>query len=177
MPTTRSNEVPLAVWQLAPRDELGNQDTLRRRLARRAVDCYLPAGGALLDVEAAGGDVAQAVLDCGRPAVVVAAPESGACLGAFDGVFDLVVALPPDGALCHGGPWVPAQDALVQSAAALRPDGVAVLCHVGVPIEDAAESAASLGLFYIQHVVALLPERPERRVSHADVLVFTKGRA
>lgn len=177
MPTTRSSEVPLAVWQLAPHDEPKNYDTLRLRLARRAVDCYLPAGGAVLDVEAAGGDVAQAVLDCGRPAVAVAAPDSGACLGAFDGSFDLCVALPPDVALDQGGPWGPAQDALVQSAAALRPGGVAVLCHVGVPIENAAESAASHGLVYIQHVVALLPERPERRVSHADVLVFTKGRA
>ena len=176
MPTTRSNEVPLAVWQLAPHDGSENHDTLRRRLARRVIDCYLPAGGAVLDVEAAGGDVAQAVLDCGQPAVAVAAPESGACFGAFDGSFDLCVALPPDVALDQGGPWGPAEEAVVQAAAALRPGGVAVLCHVGAPIEDVAESAAAHGLVYIQHVVALLADKPHNRVAHADVLVFTKGR-
>jgi hypothetical protein len=181
MSTTKehSADVPLAVWPLAPHGGPGDHETLRRELARRVLDGYLPAGGAVLDIDPLDGDVAKAVLGAGGSAVVVAAPESGACLGAFDGTFDLAVAVPPERVLREGGPWAPEEACLDQAAAAVRPGGFAVLCHVGRPIEGAPDLAARRGLVYVQHVVALLPPPAavgsgERRVGHADVLVFAK---
>ncbi|MDQ1438498.1 MAG: hypothetical protein QOK43_2127 [Acidimicrobiaceae bacterium] len=182
MSTTKehSADVPLAVWPLAPHGGPGDHETLRRELAWRVLDGYLPAGGAVLDIDPHDGEVPQAVLGTGGSAVVVAAPESGARLGAFDGTFDLAVALPPERVLREGGPWAPDEASLDQAAAAVRPGGFAVLCHVGRPIEGVAAAAAHQGLLYVQHVVVLLPPPAagvgsgQRQVGHADVLVFAK---
>jgi len=179
-----SGEVPLAVWQLAAD---GSDASLRRRLAGRLVEGYLPDGGAVLDLVPGTGDLGHAVLDAGRAAVVMADPGAGVGVRGFDGTFDLAVALPPDADLA-GGLYSPPEDALTRAAAALRPGGLLVSCLVGTeggdPIGRAVSAADGLGLRYIQHVVALLsdglPEQcstGERRVAHADVLVFSKGRA
>jgi hypothetical protein len=182
MSTTKehSADVPLAVWPLAPHGGPGDHGTLRRELARRVLDGYLPAGGAVLDIDPHDGEVAQAVLGAGGSAVVVAAPAPAPRLGAFDGTFDLAVALPPERVLREGGQWAPEEASLDQAAAAVRPGGFAVLCHIGRPIEGVAAAAAHQGLLYVQHVVALLPQpaaavdHGERRVGHADVLVLAK---
>lgn len=183
---TRSADVPLALWQLAPHGR-GPDTTIRRRLAAEVLDAYLPAGGAVLDLAPHGGDVGHAALAAGSASVVVACPEAGHGLAGFAGTFDLAVALPPESALGGGEPHSP--DGLIANAAdAIRPGGVAVLCVVGSRPGDsvgtAVSTAVGLGLRYVQHVVALLPGPPDgasgsgdRRVTHADVLVFAKERA
>jgi hypothetical protein len=167
-----------------PRGRGSETTTIRRQLAAHVLDSYLPAGGAVLDLDPHGGDVGHAALASGTAATVVAAPDEVLALGAFAGTFDLAVALTPEGALNRGEAHLP-EAVAAQAADAIRPGGLAVLCVVGsAPVGAAVSVAEAVGLRYVQHVVALLPDSldglppsDDRRVAHVDVLVFSKGRA
>lgn len=163
MPThTRPDQVPLAVWQLAAEGPTSPDHSPRRRLADLVVEHYSEHGGVVIDLAPLGGDVARAAV------------------------------LPPESALRHGRPFTPSaravEEAARHAAGLLRPNGTFVVGLVGSEegedsVGQAAEAAGRAGLGYIQHVVALLGTGLDhcssfraRRVAHADVLVFAKGR-
>jgi len=200
MPThIRPDQVPLAVWQLAAEGPTPPEHSPRRRLAELVVQRYCDEAGVVIDIAPLGGEIARAAVDSGRAAVVLAttsasfAPCPVASLVGLAGDISLAAVLPPESALRHGRPFTPSaravEEAAHHAAGVLRPKGSFVLGLVGSEegedsIGQAVEAAGSAGLSYIQHVVALLATGLDdcagagaRRVAHADVLVFAKGRA
>lgn len=195
---TRPDQVPLAVWQLAAEGPTSLDHSPRRQLAGLVVEHYSEQGGVVVDLAPLGGDVARAAVDGGRAAVVLTttsgsfAPCPVAGLVDLAGDVGLAVVLPPESALRHGRPFTPSaravEEAARHAAGLLRPNGTLVVGVVGSEeggdsIGRAVEAAGRAGLGYIQHVVALLGTGVDcagagaRRVAHADILLFAKGRA
>jgi hypothetical protein len=197
----RSEEVPLAVWQLAAEGVTVDRTPVRQELARCVVNDYSRPCDLVVDLAPAGGEIALASVEADRAVVVVvttpglggAWPDAG--LEGLAGDVDLVVALPPEAALRHRRPFAPPKQTVAvtarQSAELLRPGGLLVMGFVGAqagqdPLGHAVEVAGLSGLDYVQHVVALVTavtdlapseQQGGRTISHTDLLVFSAGRA
>ena len=187
MPETDHPSVPLNVWALT-----GPPGTsVRRLLADRILDSFVPPSGVVVDATARGGDIVAGVLAGGRQ-VVVPPPfrrlqRRSRLPLARAATADALVALPPAIHLRPPRPWPVGRLGVgtlaLKALAFVRPGGFLVVGSVSGADEDTdavtatVDAATEAGLAYFQHVVALLAElrgdeSDARRVAHADVLVF-----
>lgn len=167
---THPEGVPLDVW-LFNQDEAPSGAVIRRHLAARLVVTYSPADGVVVDIAPEGAEVLAAATEAGRRAVV--APTTGSrrrrpsSLDAVTGTADLAIVLPPASCLAPLRPHsLPAQEVGVlcrRVAPCLRSGGVWVVGSLGGAatgdhdqLADAVNAAASAGLAYFQHVVAVM---------------------
>ena len=167
---THPEGVPLDVW-LFKQDEGPTGTVIRRQLAARLVVTFSPAGGVVVDLAPEGGEVLAVATEAGRRVVV--APTTGSpgrrpvSPAAVTGTADLAIVLPPASCLAPLRPdSLPAQEVGVlcrRVAPWLRSGGVLVVGSLGGaaagdrdPLADAVNAAASAGLAYFQHVVAVM---------------------
>ena len=167
---THPEGVPLDVW-LFNQDEAPSGAVIRRHLAARLVVTYSPAGGVVVDLAPEGGEVLAVATEAGRRVVVV--PTTGSrgrrpsSLDAVTGTADLAIVLPPASCLAPLRPHsLPAEEVGVlcrRVVPRLRSGGVVVVGSLGGtaagdrdPLAEAVNAAASAGLAYFQHVVAIM---------------------
>lgn len=165
--------VPLNIWLFNNESAPVSPTGLRRHLAARLIDAYSPPGGVVVDLAPGRGEVLAAAVEAGRSAVVstTAALCKGrwkpAALDSATDSADVVVALPPAKHLAPLRPHSVSSFALEillrRAAPLLRPGGFMVVGFVGgaaVAHRDrlavAVNAAASEGLSYFQHIVAVL---------------------
>ncbi|PLS74890.1 MAG: hypothetical protein CYG61_10250 [Actinobacteria bacterium] len=167
---THPEGVPLDVW-LFNQDEAPSGAVIRRHLAARLVVTYSPAGGVVVDLAPEGTEVVAAATEAGR--CVVVAPITGSrgrrpvSPDAVTGTADLAIVLPPASCLAPLQPHsLPADEVGVlcrRAVPRLRSGGVLVVGSLGGtadgdrdPLAEAVNAAASAGLAYFQHVVAVM---------------------
>lgn len=173
--------VPLNIW-LLDKDTAMSPAAIRRDLAARLIETYCPPAGVVVDLAPGRGEVLAAAVEAGRSAVVSSPAalckgrRKPAALDAASDSADVVAVLP---AAKHLAPLRPhslsgaALEIILRRAAALlRPGGFMVLGFVGAAMADrdrlavTVNAAASEGLSYFQHVVAVLApcldDAPER---------------
>lgn len=167
---THPEGVPLDVW-LFSRDEPPTGAVIRRHLAARLVVTYSRAGGVVVDLAPEGGEVLAVATEAGRRVVV--APATGSrgrrpvSPDGVTGTADLAIVLPPASHLAPLRPHsLPAEEVGVlcrRAAPCLRSGGVVVVGSLGGtaagdrdPLAEAVNAAASAGLAYFQHVVAVM---------------------
>ncbi|MFP5375954.1 MAG: hypothetical protein ACLGIO_04115 [Acidimicrobiia bacterium] len=163
--------MPLDVW-LFNREEPPSGSAIRRQLATRLVVTYSPAGGVVVDLAPEGGEVLAAATEAGRRIVV--APTTTRSRGrrfvspdAVTGTAGLAIVLPPASHLAPLRPHsLPADEVGVlcrRAVRCLRSGGVLVVGSLGGtaagdrdPLAETVNAAASAGLAYFQHVVAVM---------------------
>lgn len=170
---THPEGVPLNIWLLPAGP--GGGSAMRYDLAARAVDAYSPKGGLVADLVPGDGEALVAAVVAGRG--VASLGDDGEVPAAADETADLALAFAAAEGLHHRVPSACFGRVAARAAAVLRPGGflVASVGHGdagGDPVTDAVEAAASEGLAFFQHVVAVLCDT--NPTGHLSVLVFEK---
>lgn len=184
---THHEGVPLNVWLVSAAH--GDGSEFRHRLAALLVDAYSPRGGVVVDLIPGRNEVLAAAASAGRGALALptgcaARGRRRSQIGAdLASAAHLAIALPDAARLGGAHRMIPRTDRCAHAAHAvrvLRPGGFLAVASVPAPrvgrdpLTATVEAAASHGLAYFQHVVALLGDEA---TAHVDVLVFERKAA